>query len=264
MEWSQRMIIRHVIETIINPFFICLLLFFIFLVVLYLYGNSALIRSGFLCVFLLLLLFSTGWLPKILTQRLENQYPIITQVNPQIHWIVVLSGGQFDVVNSPSNIPPNALLNSVSLDRLVEGIRLYRQLPNAKLLLSGGGIYVKASEALHLSQVASWFEIPKSNLVLETTSLNTAAEAKAIQPIVGHEPFYLVTSAIHMPRAMALCKAQGLQPIAAPTDFSFYRESGRWERIILPSPYNLNALSIVMHEILGSIAAKNQAFFDKL
>ena len=250
------MIIRHVIEMVVNPFFICLLLFFIFLVLLCTQNDNHLIRNGFISIFALLLIISTGWLPKILSHHLEGQYPVINQINPDIHWVVVFGGGQHEVINTPSN----SILNSVSIDRLVEGVRLYRQLPQAKLLLSGGGINAEVSEATHLSEVAVWFKIPKKNIVLEITSENTAAEARAIKPLVRTDPFYLVTSAIHMPRAMALCQAQGLHPIAAPTDFTSFWEEGSWERNFLPSAYNLFYLNIAMHEILGSIAAKF-AFF---
>lgn len=212
-------------------------------------------RNGFILVFLLLLLFSTGWLPKILSYTLEKQYPVVTQVDSHMHWIVVFSGGKFE----SQNTPPNSLLNSVSLDRLVEGVRLYTLLPQARLLLSGGGENVKIAEATRLAQVVAWFDIPKTSIVLETRSVNTADEARAIKPIVKEEPFYLVTSAIHMPRAMALCRAQGLHPIAAPTDFTFHWKQG-WERTILPNPYNLYYLSIAMHEVLGYVVALVQRF----
>lgn len=254
----KKIIIRHVIEMAVNPFFVCLLLFFIFLIFLCLHGNTPLVRNGFILVLILLLLFSTGWLPKILSHKLESQYPVVTKVDSHIHWIVVFSGGKSEA----PNMPPNSLLNSVSLDRLVEGVRLYRLLPHAKLLLSGGGENIKIAEATRLSQVVAWFDIPKTNIVLETTSVNTADEARAIKPIIKEEPFYLVTSAIHMPRAMALCRAQGLHPIAAPTDFTSYWENG-WERMVFPNSYNLAYMSIAMHELLGRVANFFEEFISR-
>jgi uncharacterized SAM-binding protein YcdF (DUF218 family) len=227
----------------VNPFFICMLLFFILLC------RSRPKKNGFIFVFLLFFFFSTGWFVKTITYHLENQYPIVTSVDPTIHWIVVLAGGQSQLTERP----PNSMLYSASVKRLIEGVRLYRQLPNAKLLLSGGGYDSEISEATRLSQVALWFGLSNKDLVLETSSVNTAAQATALKEILRDKPFYLVTSASHMPRAMALCHAQNLHPIAAPTDFTLYWDDNGWEKTYLPNAYNLYYLSIAMHEILGSI-----------
>ncbi|WP_332460238.1 YdcF family protein [Legionella clemsonensis] len=120
------------------------------------------------------------------------------------------------------------------------------------IIVVWGGYGFETPEAFRLAELASWFSIPKSKIVLETTSINTADQAKAIKQFVKNEPFYLVTSAIHMRRSMALCLAQGLHPVAAPTDYTFFWNDERIGKIYLPNPYNLFYLSIAMHEILGS------------
>ena len=38
--------------------------------------------------------------------------------------------------------------------------------------------------------------------------------------VAGGEPVALVTSAWHLPRAMALCRVQGLDVLACPTDYA--------------------------------------------
>ncbi|KTC85516.1 YdcF family protein [Legionella brunensis] len=250
-------LVRHLLEMILNPFFLCLLLFAIFLTLLWLKGNNRLVRWGFVFVLCLFFIFSTGWLPKALTRHLEDQYPAVTKIDPTVHWVVVFSGGQSEMDDKPVN----ALLNSASIKRLLEGVRLYRELPQAKLLLSGGGYGFEMPEALRLAQIASWFSIPQTNIVLETTSINTADEAKAIKMFVKDEPFYLVTSAIHMYRSMTLCLAQGLHPIAAPTDYTYFWNDERWGKMYLPNPYNLFYLSIAMHEVWGSLWAKLHNYY---
>ncbi|KTD08706.1 YdcF family protein [Legionella jamestowniensis] len=250
-------IIRHLLETLLNPYLICLLLFTFFLILLWWRDNNRLVRWGLTLVLALLVLFSTGWLPQLLTRKLEDKYPVITQVDPAIHWVVVLSGGQSEINNKPIN----AQLNSASIKRLMEGIRLYQLLPQARLLLSGGGYGFETPEAFRLAELASWFSIPKSKIVLETTSINTADQAKAIKQWVKDKPFYLVTSAIHMRRSMALCLAQGLHPVAAPTDYTFYWNDERIGKIYLPNPYNLFYLSIALHEILGNWWARLHHYY---
>ena len=246
--------IRHIIEAIINPFFISMLVLALAIILLLKLGDSRMVRGCLLVSFMGFLLFSTGWVPGSITSLLENQYEIVTKANPDIHWIVVLGGGHSEEY---FGVPANDELSSVSINRLVEGVRLYRQLPKAKLLLSGGpGGVGKTSEAAYLGIVASWFSIPNDDLVLETTSVNTADEAVAIKPFVHHEPFYLVTSATHMPRAMALCQQQGLHPIAAPTDHVFYWQTSRWVNIVLPHHQNLSYAGVSWHEILGLVWGK--------
>lgn len=240
-------IFRHLFEVILNPFFLVLLLFAILLVFLWLDGASLIIRIGFLVVFILFILFSSGWLAEGLTRKLEDQYPPVTNVDSTVRWVVVLSGGQAQ----QTNLPTNDLLYGISIKRLIEGLRLYRQLPAAKLVLSGGGYGFEVPEANHLSELASWFAIPASDVVLEAKSINTVDQAKAIQQIVHEEPFYLVTSAIHMPRSICLCRAYGLHPIPAPTDYTLYWNDKLWPIRYLPNAHNLFYLSVVMHELLG-------------
>jgi uncharacterized SAM-binding protein YcdF (DUF218 family) len=243
--------LRHTLEFLVNPFFICMVLLGLGVVVLWRSPNIGFVRITLSIVFLVLLIISTGWLPKYMTYSLEDQYPVVKQINPDIHWIVVLSGGQ----NSSQGMPANDLLSGASIKRLVEGVRLFRMHPDAQLLLSGGGSPNEQPEASLLSQLASWFAIPEHNIVLELKSINTADQARELVSIVGKQPFYLVTSAIHMPRSMALCQQQGLHPVAAPTDFTLFWSTGGLKKMIIPNAYNLSYFSIAMHEVLGRIWA---------
>ena len=244
-------LVRHVIEALVNPFFILLVLLGLSLLLLQFRGNSKLVRTGFLIVLIGFLIFSTGWLPHYVTAKLENEYPIVTRPNPDIHWIVVLGGGHAN----GSELSANQLLSSVSIKRLIEGVRLYRQLPVAKLLLSGGDNSAGISEAEYLGEVIAWFAISPQDRILETGSTNTASQALAIKKWLQDKPFYLVTSAAHMPRAMELCQRQGLHPIAAPTDFTYYWQDRDWEKMYVPGSRNFAYLNIAWHEILGRIWA---------
>ncbi|MBA2653023.1 MAG: YdcF family protein [Tatlockia sp.] len=246
------LIFRHLFEALLNPFFLILLVFAFLLVLLWLNGSSLSLHIGFFVVFILLILFSSGWLVERLTRQLEDSYSPLTKIDPAVHWVVILSGGQAHL----TNLPTNDLLHGVSIKRLIEGLRLYRLLPHSKLLLTGGGYGFEVAEATHLAELASWFAIPSSDVVLETKSVNTVEQVKAIKEIVHDEPFYLVTSAIHMPRSMCLCEANGLHPIAAPTDYTLYWNDKLWPIRYLPNSHNLFYLSVVMHEILGRTWAK--------
>lgn len=240
-------LMRHVIEYLVNPFFICLFLIGLCTLFLWRHKHPLFIRRTMLLVFLVLFGISSGWLPKYLTQHLESQYSVVTEVDPEIRWIVVLGGGQ----TLAAGLPANDLLSSASIKRLIEGIRLLRSLPEAQLILSGGGSAGEQKEALLLAELTKWFSIPERQIVLENHSINTADQARELAHIVKNEPFYLVTSAVHMPRSMALCQKEGLRPVAAPTDFTFFWSTDGWVKLFIPNSYNLTYFSIAIHEFLG-------------
>ena len=244
--------LRHFSEAILNPIFFVFLLFCFSLLLLLFKGISRTVYISFSLALISLLLFSTGWVPQQLTYSLENKYSMVKEINPHIQWVVVLGGGHAPL----TGLAANQLLSRASINRLVEGVRITHALPAAKLLLSGGGQGSGSSEAEQMATVAEWFAIPKEKIALETTSMTTAEQAIALKRMLGEQPFYLVTSATHMPRAMALCREQGLLPIPAPTDFTYYWHDQRWLRLIVPHPYNLAYLQTAWHEILGSIWAK--------
>jgi uncharacterized SAM-binding protein YcdF (DUF218 family) len=56
-------------------------------------------------------------------------------------------------------------------------------------------------------------------MVLESQSRDTIDEVRALGALLGKERFVVVTSATHLPRAMAMFKHAGMNPIPAPTDY---------------------------------------------
>jgi uncharacterized SAM-binding protein YcdF (DUF218 family) len=248
------MSLKNLLEAIVNPFFLLLLLLAASTLAIFL--NKARRSTPYSVLFVLigLVLLSTGFLPNKLIIYLESQYPPVSKLDTSVSWIVVLGGGQANLENTL----PNNRLYSASIKRLLEGVRLYRQLPNAKLLLSGGHDGSGKTEAENLSELASWIRISPENIFLENKSANTIGQVKEIKPWVGKKPFYLVTSAVHMPRAITLCKRMGLNPIGAPTDFTLYWADDRWTKYFLPNPNNIVYFNMAWHEILGIIWAKHQ------
>ena len=101
--------------------------------------------------------------------------------------------------------------------------------------------------------------ISKDDIILETASMSTFDEARFIKPIVKSERFLLVTSASHMPRAMALFKKLGMNPIPAPTGhlIKYYGKAFS----IFPGTENLlnsdalicEYLALVKEHLLGNI-----------
>jgi uncharacterized SAM-binding protein YcdF (DUF218 family) len=208
----------------------------------------------------LLLLFSISLISSRLLVPLEQRYPAL--LHPETvswgpkdstspKWIVVLGGGH----QSDPLLPANSQISPPALGRVVEGVRLHKAVPGSKLLLSGGAVFDPVPEAEIMAQIAALLGVKSQDIVLENDSRDTAEEAEIIAKMIGREKFFLVTSAAHMPRSMALFRRRGLQPIPAPADFQVKNtrsfDPGRFS----PSVWSLVQTQIAVHEYLGLVWA---------
>ncbi len=128
-----------------------------------------------------------------------------------VRYVVVL-GSSYEPHDS---VPVTAALDYVGLTRIVEGVRLAKRLDAARLVVSGGG---RTGSAIGYAELAHDLGVSSDAIVVNDTPLDTGEEAKQSAQLVGAEPFLLVTSANHMPRAVRLLERAGAHPIPAPTD----------------------------------------------
>lgn len=208
----------------------------------------------FLCGFLIIFLFSLHPVSAALLNGLQNRYKPLISIPVPVTQIVVLGGG----ISGKKSYPPNLTLASASLSRLVEGVRLYKLLikenPNATLILSGGRVFDNPAVAGLMQNTAALLGVDPSHMRLENGSIDTHSEALYLKKTLQDEPFILVTSAYHMPRAMALFEKLGMRPIPAPTQFSnTYTDP---YTLYLPSAVNLVKSDVAIHEYLGLLYAK--------
>jgi uncharacterized SAM-binding protein YcdF (DUF218 family) len=193
------------------------------LVLLWFTGKQKAGKTLVTCAAILLFLLGTGILSRPLLSPLENAYPSFDaghHTNVDIRWVVVLGGGSF---SSPHHLPTG--LTSDSLYRIVEGLRILRLLPEARLLLSGGWAWTPDTDANRMRTLALSLGVSKERIVVEATSRDTEEQAVEIGKLLGDQPFVLVTTADHMYRSMLLFQAKGLNPIPAPTGHSYGSES---------------------------------------
>ena len=174
-------------------------------------------RAVILAGVAILYLFSFSPFGYLILRPLESQYQPISSssLNKGVRWIVVLGGGS----RADKALTPEDRLGDASLKRLLEGVRLSRLLPRARLVLSGGDYQGISPDAVIMQQVALDMGVARDRMILESASVDTIDQAKFLRDRLGKAPFYLVTSAGHMPRAIKMFRRAGTQPIAAPTDF---------------------------------------------
>lgn len=199
----------------------------------------------------LLYLFSTGFVSGLLIKPLESRHmPLMGKV--EADGIVILTSGVKDL----SHIGLGPHPDEASIERLVEGYRIYREMGIRLVIISGG----KADPAkpdisigAAMARVALEMGMPEKDLILEDNSINTYGGALEVAKIFGpsHKRIILVTSAWHMPRSAKLYRKAGFEVIVAPTGFN-----GGEGRISLysfiPTAGSLGISSTALYEYLST------------
>ncbi len=168
----------------------------------------------------ILWLGGNGWVSEALTRSLERQY--LPDADPPTADAIVVLGG----ATEPA-VPPRTEIELVGdgSNRLVHAARLFQR-GKARLILvcSGRSEYAirETPEAPDMAEVLRFFGVPKAAILEEDRSRNTfenAVEAKRMLGPLGLHRILLVTSALHMPRAVGLFRHQGFEILPSPTDF---------------------------------------------
>lgn len=149
---------------------------------------------------------------------LEARYPHMPAAQlPTADAIVVLGG---NTANGRANwfLPYD---KDTAIVRVDTALALYEAGRAPKVVLSGGALEGDVSEARGMAHVLKLQGIPDEALVLENSSRTTYENATLTEEELkehGFKRILLVTSALHMPRAMAAFSKQGVSaiPAAAP------------------------------------------------
>lgn len=218
----------------------------------------------FLCLalaFLAIFLGGNKYVAFSLAKTLEWRY-LPTQTLPKADAIVVLGGA-----TEPALAPrPEVELNAAA-DRLFHGAALYKEGYAPYVLLSGGDIDFLAlgdsSPALDMAKVMDMLGVPANALWLQGKSQNTYEDALYSCQMLkekGAKTVILVSSATHMPRAVALFEKQGCPVIASPADFTVTEAA--WNNLwhsdveelainLIPSYSNLSLTTKSLKEYIG-------------
>lgn len=207
---------------------------------------------------LILLVLGYGVVTKNQLLILEDTYrpfdltAVSTDLRKEIRYIVVLGSGHV----SDSRLPVTSQIGGSSLYRLVEGIRVARELPGTSLILSGGVGYDPIPNADVVANVANILGLDSSSVIIENRPRNTIEEASFLKPLLQEKPFVLVTSASHMVRAMDIFLQNGMYPIAAPTDYILKQHVNPPAGTLFPSTNNLNISKRIIYEWIGTLWSK--------
>ena len=213
---------------------------------------------------LILLLSGNSWTSNSLVRSLEWQN-IPQGELPTADAIVVLGGG----IRSQAYPRPDVDFSDAG-DRVWYGAELYRAGKAPKIIVSGGRIDWQGNstpEADDLSKLLIKMGVPKTDIISERKSLNTrdnAVYTKEILQQYNFQKILLVTSAMHMPRSLAIFKKLDINAIAAPTDYRISQleidqPNTQIESAILallPNEESLSLTTGALREYLGILVYK--------
>lgn len=200
--------------------------------------------------FLLLWLASTSPFAEGVMRVVESGAPAFP--GDSVDFVLVLGGGH----TTDPELPPSAQLSSMALHRLVEGVAIATAQPWSRLLLSGWGGRDPRSNADAYREMAAALGFPDTRMVLDPRPRDTRQEAELWAPYLRGHSFALVTSAFHMDRAVELFRAQGLDPVPAPTGHLAGSPKPFGILRLLPDEANLLVTRMAWREVLGRIWAR--------
>ncbi len=232
-------------------------LVFLFLVASFLIKHSKWRKYARIIAFALLFLFTNPLIVRYTYLWWEMPALTYSELEKKHEYAVVLTG-MLDL----DGFPDDRIHFGESVDRIVQGIMLYKKGLVKKILISGGTgslIHPDLKEAPRLYEFARDFGVPDSVIIVESASRNTYENAKFTKLWLQENDtrvngVLLVTSSFHMRRSLACFDKQNLEVTAFPVDYSYKEFYWTPNEIIIPSPDALRTWHRLFKEWLGMTA----------
>jgi SanA protein len=112
-------------------------------------------------------------------------------------------------------------------DRVETAVALYQSGKVEKLLMSGDNRFVDYNEPEAMRQYALTLGVPDSDIVLDYAGRRTYDTCYRAREIFGVNSAILVTQGFHMPRALFLCKAFGIDAVGVEASNYYYLKRSR-------------------------------------
>jgi len=155
---------------------------------------------------------------------------------------------------------------SAAADRLVYAARLYELGKAPTILISGGrgtDTATMDAESVHAAALLGRWGIPTSAILTETESVNTyenAVYSKLMLDQYNLRTVLLVTSALHMPRALATFESAGIEATAAATDFETSVPATSGLAAWIADPAALEGTTRALKEYLGRLVYRQRGW----
>lgn len=219
---------------------------------------TAILRWRYIAVRLiglsLILLIIFGLLPtgQILLKPLENRFPLANPTDiARARGIIVLAGSENPGLTESRSQPAVGEASA----RLIAGLELAQRFPKKPLVFTGGAPNKRGiTQADVANMVFQSFGIEDERTTYEKASMNSYDNAVMTHDLIKPDPkdqWVLVTSAYHMPRAVATFEAAGWNVIPYTVDYRT-REHGLDYDINVAK--RLRQSDLAIHEWIGLAA----------
>lgn len=180
----------------------------------------------------------------------ESKAPsALSCVRPYPRTIVVLSGGTY---RRPASGDDFGALDAASMRRVLAAVSLWHRQPDSTLLIAGGGKGIP--ESMLMAGFAESMGVPRAAIAVETRSRSTWENAENVARVSPAVPkhVWLVTSALHLPRALGAFRARGFEPCAWSSG-SVHVPFGWNPGYFIPQSSALAKADMAIHELVGGM-----------
>ena len=239
---------------VVYPFNLALWFLLASVILLILRLHRAAIVSLFLTIVVLTL--SASPLSSALYRQHEDIYLPIPIVQSPIAGAIVVLGGDIGLPLAPR------VNSEIGGNRVLHAFRLYTAKKSKLIIISGGNVFPQVGvepEAYYTSELLKEWGIPSDAILIEGRSRNTyenAIETKKLLQARQIDKILLITSAFHMPRALATFRTADINAIPSPSSYSIVNYSRPPILEWMPSLGNLGRMQAVIHEKLGILVYK--------
>lgn len=209
---------------------------------------------GWVALLVLTLSFWTSGSEELL-RTLETRYPQPAPIDMEQQVGVVVLGG---ALSDPALWTAHHQVGlNEHAERMTEAVAMLRRYPHLRLVFTGGIGNIAGTGPTEAVRAKAFFDamgVDPARVVYEDRSRNTyenALHSAALSHVDKRQPWLLLTSAFHMPRAMGVFTHEGWNVTPWPVDYRTTPADGWFDFSLHSGP----ALwSLALHEWLGMVA----------
>lgn len=210
------------------------------------YKNIYLSKIFYFVLFFFLLV-TTPLGANFIVARVESNVVDTSCINTNVDAVVILSGG---ITGDPNSIDEIWRLKESTYRRTMLGLELAKRTKSNYIIVSGGygGLHTEANIMANLIKKIGF----TGNVIVDRNAKTTHASSLNVVKILKGlkiSDYWLVTSAVHMPRAKATFKQTGMNLCRYSVDSQYLVSA--FPGNLLPQITALDKSTAAFHEIIG-------------